>query len=119
MKRFQRKKSAARWSTCGPDGSIRTDWSRSAETLMRQRLCNLHRRKRFKRRFSSQAHSQPTRSIWKMCLKNVFLVAMIATFSQGFVHAQYLGYAFHADAKKGEQLYRESGCQSSHVTDRR
>ena len=54
-----------------------------------------------------------------MCLKSVFLVALVATFFPGFVHAQYLGYAFHANAKKGEQLYHEAGCKSCHGPDGR
>lgn len=55
----------------------------------------------------------------KICMKNVFLLALAVTFSTSFAHAQYLGYAFHADAKKGEQVYREAGCKSCHGPDGR
>jgi len=51
-------------------------------------------------------------------MKKVFLLVLISVFPAGFLHAQYLGYAFHADPKKGEAIYR-SACTSCHGPDGR
>jgi hypothetical protein len=51
-------------------------------------------------------------------VKNVFLLVLVAAFP-GLLHAQYLGYAFHADSGRGERRYREAGCKSCHGPDGR
>jgi hypothetical protein len=38
-------------------------------------------------------------------LKKVLLLVLISICPAGVLRAQYLGYAFHADPKRGEAIY--------------
>jgi mono/diheme cytochrome c family protein len=51
-------------------------------------------------------------------MKKVFLLVLVSTFPAGVLRAQYLGYAFHADPKRGEAIYR-TACTSCHGPDGR
>lgn len=48
----------------------------------------------------------------------VFLLVAFTFLAAAFLHAQYLGYSFRADAKKGKALYR-AACTSCHGPDGR